>query len=224
MNATLAKLADTYDAAYQHADFLNHLDGFWESVGDTPIKTVNRLAASSFPKDGVLQFADVGCGTGRDLLAFSKLFSQSGFSRAELTGCEISRIAVERCHKRGLTVECSSAESFLDQFSKPFSIIWSHFSLIHLTEDEIASAISLLASKLIPRGILGVGFKAGDGQRLKDPADQTCNVERETTYFKFDLIADLVQRNGLGIQASISIPSSGRPVPHQYAWIIASKL
>jgi SAM-dependent methyltransferase len=224
MSAQHSKLAATYDAAYQHQDFLNHLDGLWQNVGDTPVRTVSRLASRNFSKDAPLRLADLGCGTGRDLIVFSKLLSESGFAKAQLMGCEISPVAVEKCRARGLSVECSDAESFLGRAANPFSIIWSHFSFIHLTDAEIGPVVSILADKVASRGILGVGFKAGDGQRLKDPPDKTCNVERETTYFRYDMIANLIQQNGLEIQASISVPSSGTPVPHQYAWIIASKL
>jgi SAM-dependent methyltransferase len=185
---------------------------------------VNRLALRSFSKQDPLRLADFGCGTGRDLAAFSDLFSQSGFSKVQLAGCEISPVAVEICRARGLSVECLDAESFLGRTTDPFPIIWSHFSLIHLTDEEVHPALSLLAAKVAPHGILGVGFKAGDGRRMKDPADRTCNVDRETTYFRFDMIANLIQRNGFEIQASISVPSSGTPVSHRYAWIIASKL
>ena len=218
------KLAAAYDAAYQHQDFLNHLDGLWQEVGDTPVRTVNRLASRYFSKDVPLRFVDVGCGTGRDLVVFSKLLSESGFAYAQFSGCEISLVAVEKCRARGLTVEHCDAESLIERTDDPISIVWANGSLIHLTDEEIAPAISLLVAKIVPRGILGIGFKAGDGRRLKDPADKTCNVDRETTYFQFDMIASLIQRNGLEIQASISVPSSGRPVSHQYAWIIASKL
>lgn len=223
MNTT-CQLGATYDAAYQHQDFIRHLDGLWQDVGDTPIRTVNRMASRTFPKDAPLRLCDLGCGTGRDLLAFSKLFSASGFTNVCLVGCEISPVAVKQCQARGLSVECSDTESFLRRSSDPYCVVWAHFCLIHLTHEEIGPAISLLSASVAPQGILGIGFKAGDGRRLKDPADKTCNVDRETTYFRHETIADLVKENGFEIQASISVPSSGRPVPHQYAWLIASKL
>lgn len=224
MDKSLTGLGSIYDDSFNDPKYVKHLDGILEYLGDTPLRTVIRLALGSFSRDAVLRFADLGCGTGRDMTIFAKLFSDAGFSSSRLLGCEISPVAVGLCRERGLMVESADMQSFLQRADEPFSILWSHFSIIHLHDDEIGPALSLMASKLTNGGILSIGFKAGDGRRLLDPKDETCRVDRETTYFPHDLITDLFIRNGLEIRASILVPSSGRPVPHQYAWIIGVKV
>lgn len=221
LSAQQTMLATEYDEALKDTAYRNKLDNLWEMLGDMPVTTVTRIASSSFSKGAKLRFADLGCGTGRDLLEFEKQFNKSGFDDIELLGCEICNDAVSICHGRNLSVINVDIDSFLNSSDGSFSVLWAHFSLIHLTVAEIGPALSLMVSKLDQKGILAIGFKAGDGSRIRDRGYGVC---RETTYFKLDHMEEHFQQNGLEIQSLITVPSgTDRSVPHQYAWIIGVK-
>jgi len=160
MPSSHTELANVYNESFKDSNYVKHLGGVIDTLGDTPLRTVIRLAVSNFPQKASIRLGDLGCGEGRDLAAFSNFFSHAGFDQVNLLGCEISVVAVDLCHSRGLTVECMDMESFLTREKEPFSVLWSHFSIIHFEYQEIGPLLSLMARKLVQGGILGVGFKA----------------------------------------------------------------
>ncbi|RRZ97200.1 bifunctional 2-polyprenyl-6-hydroxyphenol methylase/3-demethylubiquinol 3-O-methyltransferase UbiG [Erwinia sp. 198] len=103
---------------------------------------------------------DAGCGSGRDVKAFSEMgFAVDAFdASAELVALarQLSGKPVERMRFQ----DVDAAEKY--------NGIWCCASLLHVTEAELPEVMTRLAMALKPGGIWYLSFKYGRGEREKD--------------------------------------------------------
>lgn len=100
---------------------------------------------------------DLGCGSGRDSLAFL----QQGFSVTAVDGSrELCRLAAELT---GLPVRCVPFAGL--DYRSEFEGVWACASLLHVEKNSMAGVLRLTAEALKPGGVLYVSYKYGAEQR-----------------------------------------------------------
>ena len=118
---------------------------------------LQREFAQRLPEDG--RVLDLGCGSGRDSLAFLK----AGFEVDAVDGS--ARMAEAASGLTGLPV----AHAFFSDYEPqgPYDGIWACSSLLHVPAAKLAAIISKYARALAPGGTFYLSFKLGahDGMR-----------------------------------------------------------
>ncbi|EGT5649867.1 class I SAM-dependent methyltransferase [Cronobacter sakazakii] len=100
---------------------------------------------------------DAGCGSGRDALAFR----QMGYEVEAFDACG-ELVALARAHS-GLPVK---EMTFSDLAAvERYDGIWCCASLLHLSHDELPTAMQKLSAALKPGGVWYLSFKYGEGER-----------------------------------------------------------
>jgi SAM-dependent methyltransferase len=100
---------------------------------------------------------DVGCGSGRDSLAFL----QQGFRVVPLEPCEALASRAELLLRRPVLRRRVQELEEIDAFDG----IWACASLLHVPARETPAALSRLARALRPGGVLYASYKLGKGER-----------------------------------------------------------
>ncbi len=103
---------------------------------------------------------DLGCGSGRDSLAFLK----AGF---EVDAVDGSRHMVEAAKSlTGLDV----AQALFDEYEPDglYDGIWACSSLLHVASDELPCLIERYSKALKPNGIFYLSFKLGDYEGMRN--------------------------------------------------------
>ncbi|MBR4861248.1 MAG: class I SAM-dependent methyltransferase [Firmicutes bacterium] len=103
---------------------------------------------------------DLGCGSGRDSLAFLR----KGYQVEAVDGSEeLCRFAAEYI---GQPVRCMDFEEL--DYEEEFDGVWACASLLHAPKSRIPSILSKIRRSLVPGGTLYFSFKHGDSERTKD--------------------------------------------------------
>ena len=119
---------------------------------------------------------DVGCGSGRDSLAFKN----KGY---RVDAIDYSEELVKRAaHTTGLPVKFQSFYS-LDAYEK-YDGIWACASLLHCERNRLAEVIEKILTALKPNGVLYMSFKYGDCDREKDGRNFTDLNEEQAEAFR----------------------------------------
>lgn len=100
---------------------------------------------------------DVGCGSGRDSLAFL----QKGFRVVPIEPCEALASRAEALLQQPVRRQRAQA---LEE-SEAFDGIWACASLLHVPQSETPEVLARLARALRPGGIVYVSYKLGHGER-----------------------------------------------------------
>lgn len=123
---------------------------YWNTVG-ADLDALRKLFASYLPVEATI--LDMGCGSGRDVMAFSDMgFTAIGLDASE----ELVELARERLGINALVGDMSSWIS-----SKPFDGIWCCASLIHLGEQEKERFFNNLKYNLKKDGVIYISVKDG---------------------------------------------------------------
>lgn len=103
---------------------------------------------------------DLGCGSGRDALAFK----QKGY---EVEATDYSINLVEQARKNtGIQVRL---ESFYDlNGQEKYDGIWACASLLHCERSKLSNVLQRLVQALKPNGVCYMSFKYGSEEREKD--------------------------------------------------------
>ena len=116
----------------------------------------DRFAALVAPGGKIL---DLGCGSGRDALAFLR----EGFQVSAADGSE------EMCRQAraltGLPVRCMEFSELSEK--ETYDGIWACASILHLPKEELSEVIAKIAEALRPGGIFYTCFKHGTGEELR---------------------------------------------------------
>jgi SAM-dependent methyltransferase len=101
---------------------------------------------------------DVGCGSGRDALAFKT----QGFYVTAIDGSE--QLVHEACMLTGLPVKQMRYDEMA--FETEFEGVWACASLLHLNLVQLDDVIARIARALVPGGAFYACFKMGQGSRI----------------------------------------------------------
>lgn len=123
---------------------------YWNTVG-VDLDALRKLFASCFPAEATI--LDMGCGSGRDVMAFSDMgFKVIGLDASE----ELIKLARERL---GINAFVGDMSSWIS--SEPFDGIWCCASLIHLSEEEKERFFDNLKYNLKKGGVIYISVKDG---------------------------------------------------------------
>ncbi len=114
---------------------------------------------TSFLQPGC-RILDLGCGSGRDSLAFV----QQGFEVTPVDGSEGMCRVAER--NTGLNVRNLRFQDL--DYDSEFDAVWAFASLLHVPSAELPSILEMVRRALRPSGILLMSFKEGNFEGPRD--------------------------------------------------------
>ncbi|HEX8923363.1 MAG TPA: class I SAM-dependent methyltransferase [Patescibacteria group bacterium] len=103
---------------------------------------------------------DLGCGTGRDALAFQ----DQGFDILAVDG---ATGMINLAQKFGVKNTRVLKYSQLDTLNCTFDGIWASYSLLHLSKSDLPKVIKNIKHLLKSPGIFYASFRQGDGEELR---------------------------------------------------------
>jgi 2-polyprenyl-3-methyl-5-hydroxy-6-metoxy-1,4-benzoquinol methylase len=101
---------------------------------------------------------DAGCGTGRDMLAFTmRGFLVSGFDGSHQMAAYASSYSGRTC----------TVLRFQDmQYQNEFDGVWSCAALLHVPKNDMEDVMNRFANSLKPNGVAYFSFIEGEGERV----------------------------------------------------------
>ncbi|AXY60991.1 class I SAM-dependent methyltransferase [Acinetobacter sp. WCHAc010052] len=130
---------------------------------------------------------DVGCGAGRDILAFKK----NGY---RVDAIDYSEQLVKKATElTGLQVKLQSFYE-VDEVAV-YDGVWACASLLHCERSRLAEALEKMLQALKPNGVIYMSFKYGDSDREKDGREFTDlnELQAQELLAQFDQVS-LVQQ------------------------------
>ena len=167
-------------------DFYNkHAEEFTTSTFEVDMKSLYQPFLTELPEGA--RILDVGCGSGRDTLAFkNKGYQVDAIDYPE----ELVKKATQLT---GIPVRLQSFyEIDADQ---AYDGIWACASLLHCERTRLKEVIGKLLSALKPNGMLYMSFKYGNGDRQKDGRQFTDlgEVQAKALLGQFDRVQQIQQ-------------------------------
>ncbi|WP_180010045.1 bifunctional 2-polyprenyl-6-hydroxyphenol methylase/3-demethylubiquinol 3-O-methyltransferase UbiG [Acinetobacter sp. YH16055] len=140
-------------------DYYNqYADEFTQSTLNVDMESLYQPFLAELPE--YAQLLDVGCGSGRDILAFKN----KGY---KVEAIDYSEELVERATLlTGLQVRLQSFYE-IDEH-EAYDGVWACASLLHCERTRLAEVLGKLIHTLKPDGVLYMSFKYGDSDREKD--------------------------------------------------------
>ena len=140
-------------------DYYNkHAEEFTASTFEVDMESLYRPFLAELP--GGTRILDVGCGSGRDTLAFkNKGYHVDAIDYSEELVKKASRLT-------GIPVKLKSFYEVDDY--EAYDGIWACASLLHCERNRLKEVIGKLVSALKPNGVLYMSFKYGDSDRDQD--------------------------------------------------------
>jgi len=125
---------------------------------------------------------DVGCGSGRDTLAFkNKGYQVDAIDYSEELVKKVTRLT-------GIPIKLQSFYEIDDY--EAYDGIWACASLLHCERNHLKEVIGKLVSALKPNGVLYMSFKHGKGDREKDGRQFTDLNEAQAEFLTNKCIHD----------------------------------
>lgn len=149
--------------------YKEHAREYIESTMDSDMSEEYALFEPSLPKGGSI--LDVGFGSGRDMLYFTK----QGY---RVLGIDQEPQFVEHALSMGLSAEQEDVLTF--QTTERYDGIWACASLLHLKEEKLHLAIHRLLTLLKPTGVLYLSMKYGEGYSLDELGRPLLRVNEKT--------------------------------------------
>lgn len=140
-------------------DYYNkHAEEFTASTFEVDMESLYQPFLAELP-EGTRIF-DVGCGSGRDTLAFkNKGYQVDAIDYSEELVKKASRLT-------GIPIKLKSFYEVDDY--EAYDGIWACASLLHCERNRLKEVIGKLVSALKPNGVIYMSFKYGDSDRDKD--------------------------------------------------------
>ncbi|WP_180024860.1 bifunctional 2-polyprenyl-6-hydroxyphenol methylase/3-demethylubiquinol 3-O-methyltransferase UbiG [Acinetobacter sp. YH1901134] len=140
-------------------DYYNqHADDFAEATWHVDMASLYQPFLIELPKQAYI--LDVGCGSGRDTLAFKN----KGY---KVDAIDYSEELVKKAAQlTGVRVQLMSFYE-IDEH-EVYDGVWACASLLHCERDRLAEVIGQLITALKPNGVLYMSFKYGNSDREKD--------------------------------------------------------
>ncbi|HCJ6670797.1 TPA: class I SAM-dependent methyltransferase [Acinetobacter baumannii] len=136
----------------------NFADDFIDATLNLDMESLYQPFIAELPESA--HILDVGCGSGRDTLAFKN----KGY---EVDAIDYSIGLVKRATQlTGIQVKLKSFYEVNEL--EVYDGIWACASLLHCERDRLTEVVGKLISALRPNGVLYMSFKYGDSDREKD--------------------------------------------------------
>lgn len=131
---------------------------FFDNTFDVDMQSLYEVFCRYLPATG--KILDVGCGSGRDALYFSKL----GY---DIEAIDYSPELVKLARKNtGLDIQLASFYDIHEQ--DRYAGVWACASLLHCERDRLPEVIQKLINALENNGVCYLSFKYGDQTREKE--------------------------------------------------------
>jgi len=167
-------------------DYYNkHAEEFTASTFEVDMESLYRPFLAELP--GGTRILDVGCGSGRDTLAFKK----KGY---HVDAIDYSEELVKKASRlTGIPIKLKSFYEVNDY--EAYDGIWACASLLHCERTRLKEVIGKLLSALKPNGMLYMSFKYGNGDRQKDGRQFTDldEVQAKALLGQFDRVQQIQQ-------------------------------
>jgi SAM-dependent methyltransferase len=148
---------------------------------------------------------DVGCGSGRDTLAFQ----QRGFQVMAIDASpKLARLASERT---GQPVAVLRVQDLTNE--NEFDGVWACASLLHIPSNEMDDVFARLTRALRPGGIWYMSFKLGDREEVRD--GRLFNDYTEAR------LRQLVEKQPLLTLLRVWLTEDARPERARHKWLNA---
>lgn len=167
-------------------DYYNkHAEEFTASTFEVDMESLYKPFLAELP--GGTRILDVGCGSGRDTLAFKK----KGY---HVDAIDYSEELVKKASRlTGIPIKLKSFYEVDDY--EAYDGIWACASLLHCERTRLKEVIGKLLSALKPNGMLYMSFKYGNGDRQKDGRQFTDldEVQAKALLEQFDRVQQIQQ-------------------------------
>ena len=143
----------------QTSNYYNqHAQAFFENTYQVEMESLYAPFLRYLPEQASI--LDLGCGSGRDILAFKK----KGY---QVEAIDYSAELVKKA--RELTNIEVRQQSFYDLAeNNKYDGIWACASLLHCERDRLTEVLGLIFKALKPNGVCYMSFKYGNTDREKD--------------------------------------------------------
>ena len=143
----------------QTSNYYNqHAQAFFENTYQVEMESLYAPFLRYLPEQALI--LDLGCGSGRDTLAFKK----KGY---QVEAIDYSAELVKKA--RELTNIEVRQQSFYDLAeNNKYDGIWACASLLHCERDRLTEVLGLIFKALKPNGVCYMSFKYGNTDREKD--------------------------------------------------------
>ena len=140
-------------------DYYNkHAEEFTASTFEVDMESLYQPFLAELPEGA--RILDVGCGSGRDTLAFKN----KGY---QVDAIDYSEELVKKATRlTGIPIKLKSFYEVDDY--EAYDGIWACASLLHCERNRLKEVIGKLVSALKPNGVLYMSFKYGNGDRQKE--------------------------------------------------------
>ena len=140
-------------------DYYNkHAEEFTTSTFEVDMKSLYQPFLAELPEGA--RILDVGCGSGRDTLAFKN----KGY---QLDAIDYSEELVKKATRlTGIPIKLKSFYEVDDY--EAYDGIWACASLLHCERSRLAEVLEKMVQALKPNGVIYMSFKYGDSDREKD--------------------------------------------------------
>ena len=140
-------------------DYYNkHAEEFTASTFEVDMESLYQPFLADLPEGA--RILDVGCGSGRDTLAFKK----KGY---QVDAIDYSEELVKKASRiTGIPIKLKSFYEVDDY--EAYDGIWACASLLHCERTRLKEVIGKLLSALKPNGVLYMSFKYGNSDREKE--------------------------------------------------------
>lgn len=167
-------------------DYYNkHAEEFTASTFEVDMESLYQPFLAELPEG--TRILDVGCGSGRDTLAFkNKGYQVDAIDYSEELAKKASRLT-------GIPIKLKSFYEIDDY--EAYDGIWACASLLHCERTRLKEVIGKLVSALKPNGVLYMSFKYGNGDREKDGRQFTDldEVQAKALLEQFDNVQQIQQ-------------------------------
>lgn len=139
-------------------DYYNkHAEEFTASTFGVDMESLYQPFLAELPERACI--LDVGCGSGRDTLAFK-------YKGYEVTAIDYSEELVKRATQlTGIQVRLKSFYELNEH--EIYDGIWACASLLHCERSRLREVLGKLITAMKPNGVLYMSFKYGDSDRKK---------------------------------------------------------
>ncbi|WP_148334558.1 class I SAM-dependent methyltransferase [Acinetobacter lwoffii] len=140
-------------------DYYNkHAEEFTTSTFEVDMKSLYQPFLAELPEGA--RILDVGCGSGRDTLAFKN----KGY---QVDAIDYSEELVKKATRlTGIPIKLKSFYEVDDY--EAYDGIWACASLLHCERSRLAEVLEKMVQALKPNGVIYMSFKYGDSDREKD--------------------------------------------------------